>query len=127
MTSISASFLRRAVATLLLPLIAVPQSFAWGNDGHRMVNQLAAEKLPADMPAFFRTPDAIAEITYLGPEPDRWRSPAEPELVAAQAPEHFIDLELADRLGPLPRKRFDYIAALAILQEVHPELALKPE
>ncbi len=54
------------------------------------------EKLPADMPAFFRTPQAIAEITYLGPEPDRWRSPAEPELVAAQAPEHFIDLEFAD-------------------------------
>ena len=127
MTYIPASFLRRAVAALLLPLIAVPQSFAWGNDGHRMVNQLAAEKLPADMPAFFRTPDAIAEITYLGPEPDRWRSPAEPELVAAQAPEHFIDLELADRLGTLPRKRFDYIAALAVLQAAHPELALKPE
>ena len=127
MTHIPVSFLRRAVAALLLPLIAVPQSFAWGNDGHRMVNQLAAEKLPADMPAFFRTPDAIAEITYLGPEPDRWRSPAEPELVAAQAPEHFIDLELADRLGTLPRKRFDYIAALAVLQAAHPELALKPE
>jgi hypothetical protein len=127
MTSIPASILRRVAAALLLPLIAVPQSLAWGNDGHRMVNQLAAEKLPADMPAFFRTPDAIAEITYLGPEPDRWRSPAEPELVAAQAPEHFIDLELADRLGTLPRKRFDYIAALAVLQAAHPELVLKPE
>jgi hypothetical protein len=127
MTYIPASFLRRLVAASLLPLLAVPQSFGWGNDGHRIVNQLAAEKLPADMPAFFRTPDAIAEITYLGPEPDRWRSPTEPELVAAQAPEHFIDLELADRLGPLPRKRFDYIAALAALQAAHPELALKPE
>jgi hypothetical protein len=127
MTYIAASILSRAAAALLLPLIAAPQSLAWGNDGHRMVNQLAVEKLPADMPAFFRTPDAIAEITYLGPEPDRWRSPAEPELVAAQAPEHFIDLELADRLGTLPRKRFDYIAALAVLQAAHPELALKPE
>lgn len=127
MTYIPSSLLRRTAAALLLPLLAVPQSLAWGNDGHRMVNQLAAEKLPADMPAFFRTPDAIAEITYLGPEPDRWRSPTEPELVAAQAPEHYIDLELADRLGTLPRKRFDYIAALAVLQAAHPELVLKPE
>ncbi len=127
MTYIAASLLRRTAAALLLPLLAVPQSFAWGNDGHRIVNQLAVEKLPAEMPAFFRTSDAIAEITYLGPEPDRWRSPAEPELVAAQAPEHFIDLELADRLGTLPRKRFDYIAALAVLQAAHPELVLKPE
>jgi len=46
---------------------------------------------------FLRSPDAIAEIEYLGPEPDRWRSPAEPELVAAQAPEHFIDMEWPTR------------------------------
>ncbi len=62
-----------------------------------MINRVAAEKLPAEMPAFLRTPEAINEIEYLGPEPDRWRSPAEPELNSAQAPEHFIDLELADR------------------------------
>ncbi len=27
----------------------------------------------------------------------------------------------------MPRKRFDYIAALAVLQAAHPELDLKPE
>src|ERR1700691_2433136 len=36
--------------------------------------------------------------------------PAEPELNAAQAPEHFIDLEPADALGPLPRRRLDFEA-----------------
>ncbi len=46
-----------------------------------------------------------------GPEPDRWRNPAEAELNAAQAPEHFIDLEPADALGPLPRNRLDFEAA----------------
>ncbi len=75
---------------------------AWGNEGHRLINRLAASNLPADVPAFLRSDAAIQEIEYLGPEPDRWRSPAEPELNAAQAPEHFIDLELADALGPLP-------------------------
>ena len=93
-----------AIASFLLPSMA----FAWGNDGHRLVNRLAASTLPADVPAFLRSPSAIEEIEYLGPEPDRWRSRAEPELNAAQAPEHFLDLEPADALGPLPRNRLDF-------------------
>lgn len=83
---------------------------AWGSAGHRIVNSLAARSLPAGIPAFLRSPAAIEEIEYLGPEPDRWRSPADPELSAAQAPEHFIDLELADALGPLSRHRFEFLA-----------------
>jgi hypothetical protein len=68
-------FLRRVATLVLLPLLAVPSSFGWGHEGHLMINRLAAEGLPADMPAFFHTPEAITEIEYLGPEPDRWRSP----------------------------------------------------
>jgi hypothetical protein len=75
-----------------------------------LINRLAAETLPASVPAFLRSDAAIKEIEYLGPEPDRWRSRAEPELSAAQAPEHFIDLEPADALGPLPRNRLDFEA-----------------
>jgi hypothetical protein len=81
---------------------------AWGNEGHRMVNRLAVSSLPAGLPAFLTSEAAVNEIEYLGPEPDRWRSPSEPELVAAQAPEHFIDLEPADALGLLARKRLDF-------------------
>ena len=94
-----------------------------------MINRLAAEHLPADLPAFLRTPAAIDEIEYLGPEPDRWRSPAEPELSNEQAPEHFIDLELADMVGKLPRRRYDFIAALYAAGLTHPSLAaeLRPE
>jgi hypothetical protein len=91
-------------------LVQSPFARAWGNEGHRLVNKLAAATLPADTPPFLRTQAAADEIEYLGPEPDRWRSKAEPELGAAQAPEHFIDLELADSLGPLPHKRFDFEA-----------------
>jgi hypothetical protein len=94
-----------------------------------MINRLATEKLPADMPAFLRTPTAIDEIEYLGPEPDRWRSPAEPELSSEQAPEHFIDLEMADMVGKLPRRRYEFIADLYAQALMHPELAreLRPE
>lgn len=121
--------LRLFSALLVLPLIAVPSSFGWGREGHLMINRLAAENLPADMPAFLRTPGAVNEIEYLGPEPDRWRSRAEPELSAEQAPDHFIDLELADLIGPLPRNRYDYIADLYAAAITHPKLAaeLRPE
>src|SRR5450432_152020 len=122
-------FLRRAAVLVLVPLLASPACFGWGAEGHRMINRLAAEHLPADVPEFLRTPAALDEIEYLGPEPDRWRSLAEPELSSAQAPEHFIDLEVADRIGTLPRKRFEYLAALYAAAAAHPESAkdLRPD
>ncbi len=93
--------LRRSTACALILFLVSPLSgFGWGNEGHRLINKLAASTLPTEVPAFLRTPAAASEIEYLGPEPDRWRSRAEPELSSAQAPEHFIDLEPADALGP---------------------------
>lgn len=123
------SHLRRFAALALLPLLAVPPSFGWGDVGHRMINRLGAETLPSDVPAFLRTPEAINEIEYLGPEPDRWRSLAEPELNAAQAPDHFIDLEYAEIIGTLPKRRYQYIAALTAAEITHPDMAalLQPE
>jgi hypothetical protein len=99
---------------------------AWENEGHRIINRLAATTLPDDIPAFLRTPAAISEIEYLGPEPDRWRSPAESELSAAQAPEHFIDLELADALGPLPHKRLDFEAKVYAAGQRPEKIGLQP-
>jgi hypothetical protein len=107
--SISFRIILPAAALLGLALPSQP-AHAWEQDGHRMINKLAASNLPADMPAFLRSQTAIDEMEYLGPEPDRWRSRAEPELSAAQAPEHFIDFEAADALGPLPHKRLDFEA-----------------
>jgi hypothetical protein len=98
-----------AVLAALVCLVVHPAAArAWGNEGHRLINRLAAGTLPANVPAFLRSEAALSEIEYLGPEPDRWRSPAEPELNAAQVPEHFIDLEPADALGPLPHRRLDF-------------------
>jgi hypothetical protein len=103
-----------------------PAARAWGNEGHRLVNKLGASNLPADVPEFLRTQAAIDEMEYLGPEPDRWRSAAEPELAAAQAPEHFIDMELADALGPLPRKRFDFLAEVYAAHQDPTKIGLQP-
>ena len=122
----------RMVSVAVLPALAgsiflLPRAaHAWGNEGHRMVNRLAASSLPADVPAFLKAETALDEVEFLGPEPDRWRSPAEPELVAAQAPEHFIDLEWADALGPLPRKRLDFEAMAFAAHERPEKLGLQP-
>src|SRR5579863_10084934 len=83
---------------------------AGGNEGHTYINRVAAEKIPADMPRFLRR--AAAEIAYLGPEPDRWRSPTEFALKNAQEADHFIDLERVSWLDPLPQGRYEFYRKL---------------
>jgi hypothetical protein len=120
---------RTSVLLVLLSFLAFAGqvSFGWGKAGHKIVNRVAIQMLPSDMPAFMHTPAALNEIEYLGPEPDRWRSSAEPELNASQAPDHFIDLELADLAVPndLPKLRFDFIRDLYQAQTRYPNLATK--
>jgi S1/P1 Nuclease len=114
------------LAALAIAAILPSVAHAWGDEGHRMVNRLAASSLPSDVPEFLRSKDAVALIEYLGPEPDRWRSSAEPELNSAQAPEHFIDLEPADALGPLPHKRFDFLAKAYAAGQNPTRIGLQP-
>lgn len=74
------------------------------------------------MPLFLRL--AVAEIGYLGPEPDRWRDPAEWALKAAQEPDHFIKLERVSWLDPLPRDRYEFYRKLCEKRSVtvdHPD------
>jgi hypothetical protein len=124
----SRRFVRASLAgCVLVCLVSQPRvAHAWGNEGHRLINKLAASTLPTDVPAFLRSEAAVNEIEYLGPEPDRWRSPTEPELNAAQAPEHFIDLELADALGSLPRRRLDFEAKVFAAGERPEKIGLQP-
>ena len=112
----------------LMPSLLVVQSGAWGNDGHKMINRLAAAALPADVPEFLRSQSALDAMEYYGPEPDRWKSNSEMELKMAGESEHFIDMEWADLIGgPLPRRRYDFVRALAVAQKSHVEIPLTPE
>jgi hypothetical protein len=97
-------------AVLVLILSQGEAAFAWGNEGHTYVNRVAAEKIPASMPRFLRR--AVVELAYLGPEPDRWRSPTEFALKNAQEPDHYINLERVEWLDPLPRGRYDFYKKL---------------
>ncbi len=118
---------RFALALAMVPLLLTEQSFGWGSDGHRMINRLAATYLPNDVPAFLHNGAALDLMDYLGPEPDRWKSRAEEELATESSPDHYIDMEWADLVGPLPRHRYDFVRALAKAQAQHPEMTLTAE
>lgn len=47
------------------------EALAWGATGHEWISGIAAEQLPDEIPAFLRTPQAIAEIAVMGRELDR--------------------------------------------------------
>ncbi|HEY8996755.1 MAG TPA: S1/P1 nuclease [Edaphobacter sp.] len=121
--------LRFVVATAMVPWFAVQPSFAWGADGHKMINRIAAANLPKDVPAFLRNGNALDMMEYMGPEPDRWRNKAVPELGDEQAPEHFMDMEYVALIGDgmLPKKRYDFLRALAKAQAAHKDMQLQPE
>jgi hypothetical protein len=95
---------------VVLVLLQARPAVAWGNEGHTYINRVAAQKIPASMPLFLRR--AVVEIAYLGPEPDRWRSPTEFALKNSQEADHFIDLERVSWLDPLPRGRYEFYRKL---------------
>jgi hypothetical protein len=90
------------IATLIGAVAAVPL-FGWGQRGHYLTGQAAAARLPDAMPAFFRA--AAAQLAYLNPDPDRWKSREEsaldPAMDQASSADHFIDMEMLppDRLA----------------------------
>ena len=86
-----------AAAVAVLILLATPSVLpAWGDAGHRLIGLAAAQKLPLEMPAFFR--GAAQQLAYLNPEPDRWKDRAErtldPALEGGTGPDHYIDMDL---------------------------------
>ena len=119
--------LRLIAAIGLVPIMTTQTVFAWGVDGHRIINRQAGTALPADVPEFLRTPQALDALAYYSPLPDHWRGKGEPELAAATAPEHFIWMESLEVLGTLPRNRYDYVRALATAQAAHPDMVLTAE
>ena len=101
-----------------MAVVAAPeaaQARFWGEAGHLLIGDAAAAAVPAEMPAFFR--NARAQLTYLNPEPDRWRDSKErgldPALNDAQSIEHFIDLEEA------PGNSLAAVNRYAFLDSVH--------
>lgn len=112
---------RLFVAAAALMLVAAPavDVAAWGAGGHRLIGVAAMRALPDDLPAFLRSPGAIADVGELSREPDRWKGAGQPH-DRERDTAHFIDLTEDGRAmtaaGPsideLPRLKSEFDAAL---------------
>ena len=132
------SLARVSVASTLIALISTQPVWAWGHDGHSLINRLAVADLPPDVPAFLKTSATLDAVYFYAPEPDQWlRKPNEPTLYAADSPDHFLDMEWADLIaedtagdsrtgyaGIYPRDRWDYIFKLSGVLAKHPEIKI---
>ncbi len=79
------------LALLALTLAGPDPAQAWGASGHRMVGVAAMESLPPDLPAFLRSPAAIADVGELSRELDRSKGSGRAHGVALDAG-HFLDV-----------------------------------
>ena len=94
-------------------------ALAWGASGPRVAGVVAASTLPADVPAFLRTPQAVAAIGEFAREPDRWKGSGKIHDHDRDSA-HFLDVDDQGRMygGPaftvatLPPTRADYEKAL---------------
>lgn len=113
-----------AVGLSILTALA-PATQAWDETGHSIVTELACRLIPAEMPAFLRTPEYAARLNYLATEPDRWRNTRLAPMGHVNKPEHYFDIDLLDQyeLTPdtLPRYERDFIAAMAVYKSKHPD------
>jgi hypothetical protein len=104
-------------ALLIVALNSTQPARAWGAYGHRIINGDAARALPASVPAFVRTPRAIAELAELGPEADRVKGAGRTR-DADWDPAHYLDLGDDGTIGgtlklaQLPPTREAYDTAL---------------
>jgi hypothetical protein len=109
---------RRSPWVLALLAVLVPaQALAWGATGHRLLGEAAVRALPRELPAFVRTPQAIADVGELSREPDRSKGAGKPH-DSDRDPGHFVDASDdgtvlgGPRLAALPATRAEYEAAL---------------
>jgi hypothetical protein len=96
------------VAAVIAPLLFSTPAQAWGEEGHRYINRVAAEHIPDDVPPFLKA--AAARLAFLGPEPDRWRDSKElyKALSEVNGPDHFIDIDKPENFSALPNDRYQY-------------------
>ncbi len=109
--------LKPAVFILIAFSILLLQSSdvrGWGQLGHEISGRAAVMKLPSEMPKFFR--QSADRLSYLNPEPDRWRDRTESNIDramdSAYAPDHFLDMELVPPSAMKAMNRYDFTAEL---------------
>jgi hypothetical protein len=114
------------VIAVFVLLSLAPSANAWGEEGHRFINRVAAERLPENMPPFFR--NAGVRLSFLGPEPDRWRDGKElfKALTEVNGPDHFIDIDKPENFEALPNDRYEYAVWLRTKGKIPKDIGFLP-
>ena len=106
--------MRRAAvfALVTLTMIVAPSArlFAWGATAHRVINRVAVQALPADVPPFVKR-----QIDWIGVRsitPDSWRIATEPFLKIDEDPNHGWFREQFAFMKDIPRSRYEFVLAL---------------
>lgn len=104
-----------------LLLIPGPLAGAWDAQGHRLITFLALDHLSANAPLFLRDAQTRTSIAENSTEPDRWRAVRQGQLMNANNPDHYLDLEDLEAYGltlqTIPTLRYEFVAQLAIARE----------
>jgi hypothetical protein len=109
--------MRYLIIAGLATLVVAGLAPAWWVQGHASIAEAAALALPEEVPAFFRA--GGKQLGHYAGDPDRWKNPAANYLRAAEAPDHYLDLENYQGKD-LPPDRYQAVALLL-------ELKQKPE
>ena len=108
------------IGVFVLCVITSPTVYAWHQQEHQFITAAVQRILPDDVPGWFvaGVPGLAAHCSV---DPDVFKSRGTPHLRDAEAPEHYLDLEL---LGgtKLPKTRYTYLA-LCAKKGVAPEKA----
>lgn len=121
---------KRSVSNSVCVLIAAWSVFvstaqAWNAHGHRVITQIALDRLPAEAPGFLRNPSVVARIVEQSVEPDRWRGIRLAAINHEDNQDHYINVEDLERfglsLGTMPRLRYEYVREMVLAAERAPE------
>jgi hypothetical protein len=117
--------MRRILLLSLIALAAPSPAGAWDAHAHRTMAYLALDGLPEEMPSWLGDPDVRHRLAFQSNEPDRRRGFSSPVLEHLNNPDHYLDVDLLGkyelRLESLPRLRREYLRAMIIAKEKHPE------
>lgn len=87
----------RLILSVLIALAAPATAYAWGDDGHRLVCQIAYERLTPSTRAKVDTiiagnPRGAKTFAQACTYPDKWRSANKANPIKARSAEHFINM-----------------------------------
>lgn len=103
--------MRGLALTILVSVLSAPSSlFAWGSNGHLMINRVAIDVAASKLPEFMNADRE--HLIFNAYEPDRWRDEGRTPMNSTQEVDHYINIEDWGTVATLPVDRYSFIKQL---------------